>query len=59
MSDLVAGNGTYVAAMIVLAALALIGFAAALFLPANPLPNAGGDVASPALATPGALDTAV
>jgi MFS family permease len=37
VSNLVAGNGTYVAAMIVLAAVALAGFGISLLLPANPL----------------------
>ena len=36
VSDLASGNGTYVIAMVVLAALALLGLAAAIFLPANP-----------------------
>jgi hypothetical protein len=36
VSDLASGNGTYVIAMVVLAALALVGLAAAVFLPANP-----------------------
>jgi MFS family permease len=36
VSDLASGNGTYVIAMVVLAALALVGLAAAFFLPANP-----------------------
>jgi sugar phosphate permease len=36
VSDLAPGNGTYVIAMVVLAALALVGLAAAFFLPANP-----------------------
>ena len=36
VSDLASGNGTYVVAMVVLAALALVGLAAAIFLPANP-----------------------
>jgi hypothetical protein len=36
VSDLASGNGTYVIAMVVLAALALAGLAAAIFLPANP-----------------------
>jgi predicted MFS family arabinose efflux permease len=57
VSNLVSGNGTYVAAMIVLAALALVGLAVAIFLPANPVPTAGAEVA-PAPAARGALDTA-
>jgi len=40
VSNLVSGNGTYVAAMIVLAALALVGLAVAVRLPANPLQQA-------------------
>lgn len=40
VSNLVSGNGTYVAAMIVLAALALAGLVIATLLPANPLPGA-------------------
>jgi hypothetical protein len=36
LSDLASGNGTYVVAMAVLAALAVIGFAAAIFLPSHP-----------------------
>jgi MFS family permease len=36
VSDLASGNETYVIAMVVLAALALVGLAAAVFLPANP-----------------------
>jgi MFS family permease len=51
VSDLASGNTSYVIAMIVLAALALVGLAAAVLLPATP----GGDRA-PAEAT--ALDTA-
>ncbi len=35
VSDLTSGNGTYVIAMVVLAALALVGFTAAILLPAN------------------------
>ena len=41
VSDLASGNGTYVAAMIVLAALALIGLAAAAFLPGASKPREG------------------
>ena len=40
VSDLVSGNRSYVLAMIVLAGFALIGFAAALFLPAERQPKA-------------------
>ncbi len=54
VSNLVSGNGTYVAAMIVLAAVALAGLATAFRLPANPLaaPSTG------TVAPSGALDTA-
>jgi MFS family permease len=45
ISSLVSGNGTYVAAMIVLAGLALVGLAIALLLPATPVPAAGGELA--------------
>jgi predicted MFS family arabinose efflux permease len=49
VSDLASGNGTYVVAMIALAALALIGLAAAFFLPANPeRRGTRGRLASPA-----------
>jgi MFS family permease len=48
VSDLVSGNGTYVAAMIVLAAVALVGLGVALFLPANPLAPAATGSAPPA-----------
>jgi predicted MFS family arabinose efflux permease len=46
VSDLVAGNGTYVAAMIVLAAVAIVGLGVALRLPANPRPTAESGVAA-------------
>jgi MFS family permease len=52
------GNATYVAAMIVLAAVALVGLAIATRLPANPLQTAGTDVARPG-APADSLDTAV
>ncbi len=39
VSDLASGNGTYVAAMIVLAVVALAGLAVAIMLPKNPLPT--------------------
>ena len=55
VSNLVSGNGTYVAAMIVLAVLALVGLGASILLPANPLPTAHADAAPPAAA----LDPAV
>ena len=47
VSDLTSGNGTYVAAMIVLAAVALIGLGIAIRLPANPVqsPDAAGGAA--------------
>jgi MFS family permease len=54
VSDLASGNGTYVIAMVVLAALALIGLAAAFFLPANPEPRG----APGKVITPDPLDTA-
>ena len=50
VSNLVSGNGTYVAAMIVLAVVALAGLGIAIRLPANPLPSAEAGVASPAAA---------
>ena len=54
VSDLASGNGTYVVAMVVLAALALVGLAAAFFLPAHPEHRgAPGKVIAP-----DALDTA-
>ena len=58
VSNLVSGNGTYVAAMIVLAVVALAGLGIAIRLPANRLPSADPDVAPPAAASE-ALDTAV
>jgi MFS family permease len=57
VSDLVSGNGTYVAAMIVLAAVAVVGLGVAFLLPANPL-NAPESAVAPATAMPpGAIDT--
>jgi MFS family permease len=56
VSDLVSGNGTYVAAMIVLAAVALAGLAVAFRLPANPLEHAQTESATPAPAAD-ALDS--
>jgi len=54
----VSGNGTYVAAMIVLAVVAVAGLGIAICLPANPISSADSDVE--ASVTPsGALDTAV
>ena len=58
VSNLVSGNGTYVAAMIVLAVVALGGLGVSILLPANPLPGADADLAPPAPAS-GALDAAV
>jgi MFS family permease len=58
VSDLVSGNGTYVAAMVVLAALGLAGLGVATLLPANPLPGARTGPAAQA-ASAGALDAAV
>ncbi len=57
VSNLVSGNGTYVAAMIVLAVVAVAGFGFAFRLPANPL-RAEGEDAAPTGATRGALDPA-
>src|SRR3954464_14688134 len=53
VSDLASGNGSYVIAMVVLAALAVIGLAAAVLLPAEPDRHraAGGLVAKPAPGT--------
>jgi MFS family permease len=56
VSDLVSGNGTYVAAMIVLAAVALVGLAIGARLPSNPRQTADSTDARPA---GGTLDTAV
>jgi MFS family permease len=58
VSNLVSGNGTYVAAMIVLVVVALAGLGVSFLLPTNPLPSAGPEVASRA-ATAGAIETAV
>jgi MFS family permease len=55
VSNLVSGNGTYVAAMIVLAAVALAGLAITTRLPTNPPQTAGGDVA-PSAPAPTAVD---
>jgi MFS family permease len=55
VSNLVSGNGTYVAAMIVLAVVALAGFAIAIRLPTNAAQTAESDVRHPAAAA-GALD---
>jgi MFS family permease len=56
VSNLVSGNGTYVAAMIVLAVVALAGLGIATRLPSGPLPVADPEIAPSA---PAALDTAV
>ena len=54
VSDLASGNGTYVIAMVVLAALALVGLAAAIFLPANPdQPGAPTKLIAPDALNPG------
>jgi MFS family permease len=54
VSDLASGNGSYVAAMIVLAAFALVGLAAAVRLPRGPAPQpAPGAEAIDAAAQPG------
>ena len=58
VSNLVSGNGTYAAALIVLAALALVGLGVAIRLPANPPPTDAADAAARAAAA-GALETAV
>ncbi|MGO9976834.1 MAG: MFS transporter [Solirubrobacteraceae bacterium] len=58
VSNLVSGNGTYVAAMIVLAIVALAGLAIATRLPSNPIQSADTDVA-PSAASGAALDPAV
>jgi MFS family permease len=58
VSNLVSGNGTYVAAMIVLVVVALAGLGISIRLPANPLPSAGGDVA-PSVTASAAPDPAV
>jgi MFS family permease len=58
VSNLVSGNGTYVAAMIVLAGVALLGLAIAVRLPANPGQSADSDLGRPATAA-GALDAAL
>lgn len=55
VSDLASGNGTYVAAMIVLAAVALVGLGVATRLPANPVKAASPVVPA---AGAGALDSA-
>jgi MFS family permease len=54
VSDLASGNGTYVAAMIVLAAIALAGLGVSTLLPANPSPAAETHAGPPA-ATAAAL----
>jgi MFS family permease len=54
VSNLVSGNGTYVAAMIVLAVAALAGFGISLLLPTNPLKAADAQVT--AVAAAGTVD---
>jgi MFS family permease len=56
VSSLVSGNGTYVAAMIVLAVVALAGLGIAILLPANPLRSTETKIATPA-PTADTLDT--
>jgi MFS family permease len=51
VSNLVSGNGTYVAAMIVLAIVAVVGLATARRLPANPRQSTQSDVARSAAST--------
>ena len=57
VSNLASGNGTYVAAMLVLIAVAVAGFGIASRLPANPREAASSDPAHPTAAG-GTLDTA-
>ena len=52
VSNLVSGNGTYVAAMIVLAVVALVGFGVSLLLPTNPLKAADAQITAVAAAGP-------
>ena len=56
VSNLASGNGTYVAAMVVLIAVAVAGFGIASRLPANPRKAASSDPAQPAAAA-GTLNT--
>jgi MFS family permease len=58
VSNLATGNGTYVAAMIVLAAVALAGLGIAFLLPTNPLPTATAEVVLTAGAARAADSTA-
>ena len=58
VSNLSSGNGTYVAAMVVLAALALVGLGTAVLLPANPVQGAPAEVERPS-AVQRPLDAAV
>jgi len=51
VSDLASGNGTYVAAMIVLAVLALVGLAVSMLLPGDRRPAPAAAVSSPELAS--------
>jgi len=50
ISDLASGNGTYVAAMIFIAAVAVAGLGVSSLLPANPSPIAGTDLPPPVAA---------
>jgi predicted MFS family arabinose efflux permease len=56
VADIGSGNGSYVAAMIVLVVLALVGLAVSTRLPANPVRHAESDAAHPGVVTP-ALDS--
>jgi len=58
VADIGSGNGSYIAAMIVLAALGLLGLGISFFLPANPLPSADAG-AAPVAATQEALGRAM
>jgi len=58
VADIGSGNGSYVAAMIVLGALGLLGLGISFFLPTNPLPSADAG-AAPVAATQEALGRAI
>ena len=58
VADIGSGNGSYVAAMIVLAALGLLGLGISFLLPTNPLPSGDADLASQTAAA-GAVSGAV
>jgi MFS family permease len=58
VSNLASGNGTYVAAMIVLAGIAVAGLLVAMRLPANPLSTRAPEAAAPAAAA-SSVDAAV